>query len=75
VLDAAEAAQKPGQYLGAVIRNLQQGPGAATPAGANSNVPAWVNEKRAAGIPVDRDGQHWRCLGELHNDAGEAVGW
>jgi uncharacterized protein YdaU (DUF1376 family) len=74
VLDATEAAKKPGQYLGAVIRNLERGANAA-PLGANSNVPAWVNQKRAGGIPVDREGQHWRCLGELHNDVGEPVGW
>jgi uncharacterized protein YdaU (DUF1376 family) len=74
VLDATEAAKKPGQYLGAVIRNLERGANAA-PLGANSNVPDWVNEKRAAGVLVDREGKHWRCLGELHNDAGEAVGW
>jgi uncharacterized protein YdaU (DUF1376 family) len=74
VLDATEAAKKPGQYLGAVIRNLERGANAA-PLGANSNVPDWVNAKRAAGVLVNREGQHWRCLGELHNDAGEAVGW
>jgi hypothetical protein len=57
-----------------VIRNLQQG-SQASPPRPNPHVPNWVNEKRAAGIPVGREGKHWRCQGELFTDAGEDVGF
>ncbi len=73
-LEAAAEARRPAQYLGATIRNLEQGSRNAQPT-ANANVPRWVNDRRAAGIHVERVGQHWRCLGELYNDAGEVVGW
>ncbi|ANY85145.1 hypothetical protein BB934_43905 (plasmid) [Microvirga ossetica] len=71
-LDGAEQAAKPGQYLGAIIRNLQQSGKASSP---SPQVPSWVTERRATGVLVERDGRHWRCLGELLNEAGEAVGW
>jgi uncharacterized protein YdaU (DUF1376 family) len=74
VLDQAEAAKKPTQYLGAVIRNMEMA-GRTMPAGQNPLVPAWVNEQRAAGVPVERDGRLWRCQGELRDDSGEVVGW
>ncbi|WP_246690474.1 YdaU family protein [Microvirga aerophila] len=74
VLDLAEQAQNSGAYLGKVIRNLQQS-SRASPPGANPHVPAWVNEKRAAGIAVDREGKHWRCQGYLLNDTGDEVGF
>jgi len=74
VLDAAETAKKPANYLGGAIRNLQASSRAAPP-GANPNVPEWVNDRRRAGIVVDRDGQRWRSQGEILNDAGEVVGF
>ena len=74
-LDSAEQAQKPAQYLGAIVRNLEVA-GVGSPVGGNPHVPAWVNELRAAGTLVERDGANsWRCLGELLNDAGEVVGF
>ncbi len=73
-LDGAEQARHPGQYLGAIVRRLQQSP-QASPPGANPHVPAWVNERRAAGLLVERDGKSWRCQGELLNDGGEVVGF
>jgi uncharacterized protein YdaU (DUF1376 family) len=74
VLDLTEQAQSPRAYLGKVIRNLQQGSKASSP-GTNPHVPAWVNERRAAGILVEREGKHWRCQGYLLNDAGDEVGF
>ena len=72
---AAERRRAPRNYLGGVIRRLEQAPQAAPP-GANSNVPAWVNHKRVGGIVVDAAGPNrWRCLGETLNDAGEVVGF
>jgi hypothetical protein len=49
VLDAAEVAKNPANYLGGVIRRLEQSAQAAPP-GANSNVPAWVNHKRVGAL-------------------------
>ncbi|WP_052003445.1 DUF1376 domain-containing protein [Microvirga sp. BSC39] len=73
-LDGAEQAAKPGQYLGAIIRNRQQSGKAPSPR-PSPHVPSWVAERRATGVIVERDGRHWRCLGELLNEAGEMVGW
>lgn len=73
ILDKAKQAEKPGAYLGAVIRNLQQRDQTSPPR-ANPHVPAWVDEKRAAGIPVERQGTLWLCQGRLWTDAGEEVG-
>ena len=73
-LDSAEQARKPSQYLGAVVRKLEIG-GRTMPTGMNPHVPPWVNDRRAAGLTVEREGKAWRCHGELLNDAGEAVGW
>jgi hypothetical protein len=74
VLDSTEAAKKPTQYLRAVICDREQKT-SAFPAGANPHVPVWVNEKRAVGIAVDREGKHWRCQGYLFTDAGDEVGF
>lgn len=74
VLDSAAGAKKPSQYLGAVIRNREQ-KASAFPPNANPHVPLWVNDKRAAGIVVDREGKHWRCHGHLFTDAGLEVGF
>jgi hypothetical protein len=75
ILDGAEAAKSPGNYLGGVIRRLETMAKAA-PTGANSNVPAWVNTRRLGGAVVDAAGPNrWRCLGETLNDAGEVVGF
>lgn len=73
ILDSVEAAKKPAQYLGVVIRNREQSAEIAT-RGANPHVPAWVAEKRVAGIPVERQGALWLCQGRLWTDAGEEVG-
>jgi hypothetical protein len=74
VLDAAEPKKKPSQYLGAAIRNMEVA-GRTMPAGQNPHVPAWVNEQRASGVSVEREGRLWRCQGELRDEAGEVVGW
>jgi uncharacterized protein YdaU (DUF1376 family) len=74
VLDQAEGAKTPQKYLGATIRNMEMA-GRTMPAGQNPHVPAWVNEQRASGVPVERQGKLWRCQGELRDDAGEVVGW
>ena len=73
-LEGAEQARHSGQYLGAIVRRLQQSP-QASPPGTNPHVPAWVNERRAAGLLVERHGKCWRCQGELLNDGGEVVGF
>ena len=56
VLDQAEGAKTPQKYLGATIRNMEMA-GRTMPAGQNPHVPAWVNEQRASGVPVERRGQ------------------
>jgi hypothetical protein len=73
ILDAAEAAKEPSRYLAKSIRNLEQKSDATLP-GVNPRDPDWVNNKRAAGIPVEREGRHWRSQGQLLNDAGEFIG-
>jgi uncharacterized protein YdaU (DUF1376 family) len=73
-LEGAKQARHSGQYLGAIVRRLQQSPQASLP-GTNPHVPGWVNERRAAGLLVERHGKSWRCQGELLNDGGEVVGF
>jgi hypothetical protein len=75
VLDSAEAAEKPGSYLGAIIRNLKAAAAPATNGARDPTVPDWVHELRAQGVSVQREGQHWRSQGEILNGAGESVGW
>jgi hypothetical protein len=42
----------------------------------NPNVPGWVNDRRLAGVLVERTGPNrWRSLGEILDDAGEVVGF
>jgi uncharacterized protein YdaU (DUF1376 family) len=75
ILDAAAKAKRPGDYLGGTIRRLETNVPTA-PAGANSSVPAWVNERRAGGVVVEAAGSNrWRSLGETLNDAGEVIGF
>jgi hypothetical protein len=75
ILDGAAEARKPNGYIGGAIKRLEieaSGP----PISVKSNLPAWVDDRRAAGIPVERTANNnWRCQGEILNDAGEAVGF
>ncbi|MBM1169913.1 YdaU family protein [Microvirga arabica] len=73
VLDKAEQADRPKAYLGGVFRNLQEG-SRAPPPDSNPQVPTWISDKRAAGVPVERDGKHWRCQGRVWTDSGEELG-
>ncbi len=74
LLDSSEGADNPAKYLGGIIRRLEAGE-TVTPPGMNPNVPPWVNERRSAGIRVERDGHRWRSQGDILNDAGEVVGF
>ena len=75
VLDSAEAARNPSSYLGGVIRNLEAAAKPAGPSGANPNVPAWVNDRRLAGVVEDfpKTAPAVRA-GALDEDAGEPSG-
>jgi len=81
ILDSAEAAKKPCQYLGKVIANRQtelNGTGGRcrpSPTMSIPGEPIWVQQRRSTGVHVERDGQRWRCQGEILNDAGEVVGF
>jgi hypothetical protein len=75
VLDGAQGARNPSNYLGGTIRRLEA-TAMATTIGANPNVPPWVNERRASGALVEAVGNNrWRSLGETLNDQGEVIGF
>jgi hypothetical protein len=76
ILDGAEGAKKPSGYIGGAIKRLEAEAGGGTPVAVRPDLPAWVNDRRAAGIPVERTANNnWRCQGAILNDAGEAVGF
>jgi len=68
-LDRAERARDPDRYLAGVARKLEIGDRTFR-LPVDPGMPIWVKERHALGIPVEREGRHWRSQGELLNDAG-----
>ncbi len=81
-LVAAMATKWPMAYIGKTISNLkeseEQPPSRARvkkTKGRAKKEPEWIEERRANGALVRREGHLWRVAGDLCDDSGEVVGW